>query len=208
MGNNTSHASGQLQFHHAAGAGDLSLAKKLVRGGIDINSTDTKGWTALVRAARNHRSDVVRYLVDQDANKEAKANFGNTALTLAAQRGHVEIVRHLVEQGADKDAGGNNGATALIWAACIGHLGMMQHLVNNGANKDAKNKDGDTAMTIAAGFGHLELVACLIDAGAGEEIQNNNGWRRRRHQCQGHLIEVIAELEKYAEAEEGDACPY
>ena len=60
--------------------------------------------TPLHLAAVNGHLDVVQYLVEQGANKEATDDCNKTPLFVAAKGGHLEVVQYLVEQGVNKDA--------------------------------------------------------------------------------------------------------
>ena len=73
---------------------DLNGVKKAVENGADIETKkDIYGWTALILATKNGRLEIVKYLIDQKADIEAKDNDGWTALILAANNGHLEIVK-------------------------------------------------------------------------------------------------------------------
>ena len=63
---------------------------------------------------------MVRFLVGEGADVNARTNDGRAALMEAARVGDLEVVRFLVANGADINAQTNSGETALIQAARVG----------------------------------------------------------------------------------------
>lgn len=78
---------------------DLLLAK-----GANINAqlTDPEatGWTALMFACSNGKTDLVKYLLSKKADINLKAKDGSTALSLATKKKNEEIVKILKAKGA------------------------------------------------------------------------------------------------------------
>jgi ankyrin repeat protein len=64
----------------------------------------TEGSTPLHLAAQNGHLDVVEFLVEQQAEVNAKETDGWTPLYLAAHNGHFDVVKFLVEQQAELNA--------------------------------------------------------------------------------------------------------
>ena len=60
------------------------------------------GNTALTIAAKNGNTDIVRQLLEKNANPNAANNEGDTALSLAQKRGHTEVVQILRDAGVMK----------------------------------------------------------------------------------------------------------
>ena len=89
----------------------------------DVN---VRGWdnTALHKAAGGGHIEVVRFLVENGADVNARDKGDDTALHDAAFEGHIEVVRFLLENGADVTG-------ALHEAADRGHLEVMRFLVEN-----------------------------------------------------------------------------
>ena len=79
-------------------------ARKLLDNGADVDESFTsgpaEGYTCLMMAARNQRPDIVKFLVENGANVNAKAANGNTPLTLAKEEEDQEMVALLKELGA------------------------------------------------------------------------------------------------------------
>jgi len=79
----------------AASEGDLQEIQHLVARGVDINSADYDGRTALHLAASEGHLNIVNYLITQNAKVEAKDRWGNTALDDAKRAGHNKILEIL-----------------------------------------------------------------------------------------------------------------
>ena len=61
--------------------------------------------------------EIVKYLLENGADINAKDNYGTTALMKASSNGQLEIVQFLIENGADINIKNNEGKTALDVAA-------------------------------------------------------------------------------------------
>lgn len=67
----------------------------------------------------------------QEANIDAKNNFGNTALLLAASRNFKDIARLLVDAGADVNIRGERDFDATSLALNNWHLAMAQIIMSS-----------------------------------------------------------------------------
>ena len=76
-----------------ASLGELAEVEKSLANGIDVNSTDDEGYSALQAAAENGYLDVVKLLVEKGANVHYKGEY--TALQLAEMAEQVEIIEYL-----------------------------------------------------------------------------------------------------------------
>ncbi len=95
-----------------------SVADFLVKNGIDVNSKDCAGMTALHMACIQGRTSVVQYLLEQGANVNARSKSGLTPLiaTTASfrnKKNKADIVEVLLSNGAQIDTQTNNGLNAL-----------------------------------------------------------------------------------------------
>jgi ankyrin repeat protein len=73
--------------------GHESVIRTLLEHGVDINSMDSDGHTALMLAASQGSESVLRLLLNQERiDVSCKSFSGATPLTLAASRGHTTNV--------------------------------------------------------------------------------------------------------------------
>lgn len=76
-----------------ASLGELAEVEKSLANGVDVNSTDDEGYSALQAAAENGYLEVVKLLVEKGANVYYKGEY--TALQLAEMAEQVEIIEYL-----------------------------------------------------------------------------------------------------------------
>ena len=106
------------EWKSASKAGDAGELDALVRAGADLNAPDEHGQTGLMVAARDGRTQAVRWLVEHGADLNHTAKFHLSALMLAVINGRDAIVGILVDAGADRSIQGSGapgfaGKTAL-----------------------------------------------------------------------------------------------
>jgi ankyrin repeat protein len=94
------------EWEQAIQRGELERIRDLIKEGVDVDSKDSHGQTALMVAARKGHTDVVRFLVQSGAELNVAAKYNLTALMLAVINGHTEIVRSILEAGADTQVRG------------------------------------------------------------------------------------------------------
>ena len=129
-------------------------------------SADSEG--ALLLAAANGRTGVVRSLLRQGVAADAADERGFSPLVLATRNNCIATMRALVEGGADIDLGrgGTDGWPALMHAIHRGHHQAAMALLEWGATPDIRGRCGYSALMMAAGCGDLDLVASLLTHGA------------------------------------------
>lgn len=173
-----------------------AVAKRLVRGGAEVNHRDGAGSTPLHGAARRGYAKVVRVYIEYGADANARDYSGRTALSLAAERGYDKVVQFLLDHRATANVKDESGLTALSWAAKFGRTKVVEILLDHraafgtkknwkrkarakaikrGCNKilldrilatDAKDYEDNTALSQAAQLGHDKVVQVLIDHNA------------------------------------------
>ncbi len=165
------------QLLNAASAFDnIDKVEIWLQAGAAIESTDHKGYTALILAARWGHSAVVAHLLLKHANIEAVNQYGKTALISSARWGQTAVVKHLLSKGANIEAANQYGETALMFSAMSGHTAVVEHLLFNNANIEASNQEGETALLLAAWKGHTAVVEKLLSKGANIEAADQNGY--------------------------------
>ena len=102
--------------------------------GSQVDILDAHGRTPLSWAAQYGHLEVVKLLVEKDAEIETKdSKYGQTPLSWAAENGHLEVVKLLVEKDAEIENTDTDGRTPLSWAAAKGHLEVVKLLEEKGA---------------------------------------------------------------------------
>ncbi|KAF5353782.1 hypothetical protein D9758_010620 [Tetrapyrgos nigripes] len=117
-------------------------------------------------AAENGYFHIVKVLVDNGADVNAREGYHGCALQAAAYRGKLDVVKYLVEKGADVNAKGGQYGFALQAAAYREKLDVVKYLVEKGADVNAKGGEIVFALQAAAFRGDLDIVKCLVEKGA------------------------------------------
>ena len=123
----------QRYFTQATMDGSIGRMRLLHFAGANINSR-SNGSLPLFIAAGEGRSDVVRYLLAEGADVNAREQFGDTALTEATYFGHLALIKELLAHGADINAIGNDG-TALDVALNRNNVAVADLLKHHGGKR-------------------------------------------------------------------------
>ncbi|MCZ6470247.1 MAG: ankyrin repeat domain-containing protein, partial [Gammaproteobacteria bacterium] len=106
-------------LHRAVLDQDITLVKRLLSKGADINEVGSRSF---------------RY---------------GSALHLAIREGYVDIAKLLLDRGAEVDVLDPNDFTPLHNAAWNGNLDLVKLLLDAGADINASTYDGDTPLSLA-----------------------------------------------------------
>ena len=172
------------EFLEAAENGDLDTVKWYLKpfaisgylASIYINERDANSYTALMLAAKNGHSEVVKLILDSNCSNfftfrcagEVGINLrdilGSTAFTLASTHGHTEVVEMLLLH-PDIDINiedYHTGWTALIGAVFYNYVDMVSLLLSRpDIDVTLEDKAGKTARDIALEQGHTEIVRMI-----------------------------------------------
>ena len=129
------------QLINSAGNGDLEGVKQALDKGAEVNGKEPQiGATALIAASIMGHTEIMKLLVEKEANVNAADNNAFTPLIYSAAKGNVEGIKLLLEHGANVDTRNANGETALIRAAGEGHADVVRILIEKGADLNIKNQ--------------------------------------------------------------------
>ena len=177
-------------LHRAAAAGDTDIARLLIEKGFKVNQGDAAYRTPLAYATENGRSGMaeflasrgavaqdrtsqvldaaasrdgatVRRLVEEGADPNTSAGWGQTLLHYAAGDDDRETAELLLGKGADVNARNQAGETPLHVAARRNQAEMIRFLASKGADAGATNRGGITALDCAREGGHPEAAGAL-----------------------------------------------
>ncbi|RMZ72366.1 ankyrin repeat [Pyrenophora seminiperda CCB06] len=134
--------------------------------GVDVNSQDSDGKSALQLAARRGHLDVVRALVEDSAELDIRNSKGETALYWAVRSGHDAIAELLLAKGADPMIEDSEGWTALDWAVIGRYPELARLLLDRCRLLDPEYSGANSALILAAETGNEATVQMLLDLGA------------------------------------------
>lgn len=153
----------------AANAGHMSLARRLLTLGADVNTyKGFSNWSSpLHYAATTGRLSMVQLLLSKDASPLVIDRFGNRPILLAMMKGHEKIAKLLFE--AAKDADVSCGNTLLNRTPLNTAMHMVPDKLCTSYNpcKTPRNEDvqNPTPLHAACYYRLPRLVSFLLEAG-------------------------------------------
>lgn len=163
-------------LHRAVEGGLEQLVNDLLVGGVDADTRQDGGCTAVHVAAYAGQNGSLSALLLRGADKDAVDDSGSTPLVRAAMKGHLPVANTLLAAGADCNVRNTDaGGTALYYAAYKGHDDVLSALLLGGADTDARTNDGHTPLMLAAYHGFVFAVDALLAAGANVNAVGNAG---------------------------------
>ena len=191
----------EQNIHEAASTGNVKRVKEFLKAGVNVDTPDPDGWTALHFAANNGDIALVNALLKAGARVNAKTRVeegGDTPLHLAALSGHTEVASALLKAGAKVDARDNRGNTPLHAASVWRYRGVIEVLIAAGARIEAHNNDFITPLTIAtqavANQTIQSMNAINADFGVLELLGAKDAARSREAQVLQVLLDRISEV--------------
>ncbi|KMT65495.1 ankyrin repeat domain-containing protein [Catenovulum maritimum] len=91
------------ELHEAAIRGDIEKVQRILKQGVDVDSLNSQGATALHWAAFKGQKGVAKLLIEQGADVNAKTTKGSTPLRLATTHKQTEVISFLKSKGATLD---------------------------------------------------------------------------------------------------------
>jgi hypothetical protein len=149
--------------------GHGEVAERLMGVGLPPNTNDL-----LVDAAFRGNLAVMRHLLQQGADIEARDAAGDSPLVGAAWGGRDDVLHELLERGASL---AKSGGEALSRAANSGNASIVQLLAGRGVPIDVRDGNGWTPLMSAAWQGHTATVAYLLELGADRHLADDTGKR-------------------------------
>lgn len=119
------------------------VVKLLIANGVDINSRDVSGRTALHRAVERNDKVLVEMLLEQNADIDIKDNNSMTAWSsICGFTEYAEVEAILARAKSDTNPKGMNGVSALYTAAALGHTDIVRRLLEIGTDPNRATKSG------------------------------------------------------------------
>ena len=154
----------------------LPLVKKLLDKGVDINSSDKDGITALMEAAINNADpQMTAFLLQAGAKVDLRSRHGFTALSYATQYNNSTIVKLLLNETEKLGGNPKSDPNLLLSAACNDDVEVIRLFLADSNNVDCFDEQGRTPLIWAARASTAEVVKALIDAGADVNHRSSYG---------------------------------
>ncbi|KAE8330619.1 ankyrin repeat-containing domain protein [Aspergillus sergii] len=119
---------------------------------------------AFCSAAGKGQEPVMRLLLENGTDPNARRSDGRNLISWAASHGYKAALTLLIESGADINRGDyENGQTAIHHAIKYGHKAAVGLLVEYGADSKLGDKNGQTPLHFASSIGEHDIVQILLN---------------------------------------------
>ena len=106
----------------------------------DINSRNSRGYSALMLAVYNGEKDFCEALLRLGADVNSTDFVGNTVLMAAAFKGNLNIFKLLLSYGADSKLINQSNMTIKDWASMFGRKDILQFIDENDPENEKTSK--------------------------------------------------------------------
>jgi len=152
---------------------DSAMLLSLLRDGVDPDSRQADGATALHWVVYHENVDALAALIAANADVNAVNRLGASPLYLAAKSGNAGLIEQLLAADANPNVAMPMGETPIMTAARAGNSRAIQLLLRAGADVNASEQSrAQTALMWAAAQGHVDVARLLLNAGADLEARS------------------------------------
>jgi ankyrin repeat protein len=175
------------EFLRAVSNGYLVAVQELLDGGVNVNTINGDGFSALHFAVRHDWDYLVEFLISRGANVNTRTNRRVSPLDDAIHKRNIRVAKILIAAGADV----NDEASefSYLFRAAQGNLSqVVEALLGAGANPDmcwnadpmglgnGRIREDKRLCTLAAVFdGRLPIIHLFGKAGANFNILDRDG---------------------------------
>ena len=162
-------------------AGQNDAALQLVREGVDVNTPESNGTSALHYAVYQGDLALVNALIAAGAEVNTVNKYGSSPMSEAATLGDYEIMKALLEAGADPESPNKHNQTALMIVARTNKVESAKLLLEHGADVNATEAwQGQNAVIFAAAQAQPEMLRLLLDTGGNPDSRSIPNQRDRQ----------------------------
>ena len=158
---------------------------------IDVNWTDSDGWSGLMWAADNGHYHIVKILLQNDVNINLRNKLGFTAFHYACYHKYVNILQLLIDHNCDINIASSQGLTGLMCACSTNQLNNVLLLLQYNADINALTIRGWNCFTFAFNDGHVNIMKVLIQYNLNLEQSDNFNKTPFMYACSGNYIEIV-----------------
>lgn len=164
----------------ASKTGDIDRLRQILASEVNIKETNHRGQSALHLAVEGGYLEVVKELVNHNAEVNMPLILYGTAINftpvlVAASCGHLDIIKYLCEKGGIlyEDDGPYGYTNAMLGAAASGNLEMVKYLCEEKKLPiNESDQMGITPLHMAIEKTHGSIVRYLVEHGANPNIKS------------------------------------
>ena len=131
-------------FFYAVRKGEIKEVESILDEGLDVESEDRIGWTAMIRAAEHGQQSIIQLLLQRGASVHHGTIGNRLPIHFASEYGHVNIVEVLLSQDKSQlNLRDHLGQTPLHKASRNGRKEVVKFLLSqNEIEADPEDNDG------------------------------------------------------------------
>ncbi|KAG6991647.1 Ankyrin-3 [Fusarium oxysporum f. sp. conglutinans] len=154
----------------------IAVLKALLEHSIPAvtDASDDDAMSPLLHAAIRGELQIVKLLLDHEADINTKDSQGYCVLAHAIKNNHTEVVRELLKLNPNLDVRSSDNESLLDLA--INDITTMQMLLDAGVDKDIRGWNDLPAINLAVTREKVEVVKLLAERGANLECPDEIGW--------------------------------
>lgn len=142
---------------------------------IDKKYNDLEGKTIFMKACKNGKLRIVKFLISLGCDMTLKDNCHMTGLSYACACGNLDIVKYLKSIGYDIYEKYINGTTCFHVASRNGRIDVVKYLVSLEWDIHEQNDNGYTAFLNVCLKGNVKMVKYFISLGSKLDEVDNYG---------------------------------
>lgn len=126
---------------------------------ISLNAKSLDNWTAVHYACSEGHLQIIEYLIENQADLNAKTTFMRTGLHIASLRGYDKIVALLVSQkNIEINAQDKDLCTAMHYAAQYDHIEVVKALLSKNPDLSLKNYLAQTPLESTTNISVFKVI--------------------------------------------------
>jgi ankyrin repeat protein len=175
---------------------EVKIIELLLRYGVEVDLRNSKDQTALHEMASGGDPKILKTLLQNGADPNAKdfCLFTPLHMTTTGWEGSVDIARTLIRHGADLNARDINHDTPLHNGAYWGNVRICKLVLEYGADVNVRNQVGETPLHYAAAYGGPDTCYLLLQWEADVNACDNESNTPLRFAIQSRDIEAVIVL--------------
>ncbi|KAL7790946.1 ankyrin repeat-containing domain protein [Trichoderma ceciliae] len=163
---------------------------------ILVDARDSDNGTALMRASQNQRLPLMRWLLENGADVNAKDDFGRSALYFAAATENVSIVEEILKHQPELAILSTRSGNTLLQVA-LPDLAVIKLLLDAGVSPEHADSSGDTIINSAIITPNPDLVSLLVEKKANIHHPDSSGhtpiWAAASRARDASLVRLLAD---------------
>lgn len=149
------------------------LLEMLIKLGGNVNAADDKEDTLLLLAIRHDNFNMVKILIDNNADVNKLCGYGNLPI-YAAMGSTIEIVKYIIENRKDVILKTYWDFHIIYYSAIYGKIEILEYLFDE-RKVNEQNEVGNTLLHLAIENKHIDIIEFLLKKGAYINIKNKYG---------------------------------